>query len=143
MDFCVLLTAAINLAKLKLFRHYYVMVSLKQISQKNIQAKPKQIQQLCTYAYRALGSHSSFLLDYLFEAAITHEWGGNVDSSVAVLCFGILANWVTDLKATSLLFQVVASFYLLNWFQLSVMLTNFLWRQLELPVELMGLNKVQ
>lgn len=27
MDFCVLLIAAINLAKLKLFRHYYVMVS--------------------------------------------------------------------------------------------------------------------
>uniref|UniRef100_A0A8C2SJX3 G protein-coupled receptor 107 n=1 Tax=Coturnix japonica TaxID=93934 RepID=A0A8C2SJX3_COTJA len=26
MDFCVLLTAAINLAKLKLFRHYYVMI---------------------------------------------------------------------------------------------------------------------
>lgn len=27
MDFCVLFIAAINLAKLKLFRHYYVMVS--------------------------------------------------------------------------------------------------------------------
>lgn len=27
MDFCFLLIAAINLAKLKLFRHYYVMVS--------------------------------------------------------------------------------------------------------------------
>jgi len=143
MDFCVLLTAAINLAKLKLFRHYYVMVSLKQNKQTYKQNPTKQIQQLCTYAYRAFGSHSSFLLNYLLEAAITHEWGGNVASSVAVLCFGILANWVTDLKATSLLFQVVASFYLLNWFQLSVMLTNFLWRQLELSVESMGLNKVQ
>lgn len=143
MDFCVLLTAAINLAKLKLFRHYYVMVSLKQNKQTYKQNPTKQIQQLCTYAYRAFGSHSSFLLNYLLEAAITHEWGGNVASSVAVLCFGILANWVTDLKATSLLFQVVASFYLLNWFQLSVMLTNFLWRQLELSVESVGLNKVQ
>lgn len=49
MDFCVLLTAAINLAKLKLFRHYYVMVSLKQNKQTNIQAKPNQTNPAAVY----------------------------------------------------------------------------------------------
>lgn len=81
-------------------------------------------------------------MDYLLEVTIAGGCG-DVPSSVAVLCFGILVNWVKILKATSLLFLVVASFCLsLNWFQLFVTLTDFLWRQLELPVELMGLNNV-
>lgn len=36
MDFCVLLIAAINLAKLKLFRHYYVMVSKTPVCMQSI-----------------------------------------------------------------------------------------------------------
>lgn len=126
MDFCLLLIAAINLAKLKLFRHYYVMVSKEN----------------CTNAYRALKSSSS-PLDYLVEATRAGGCGEDLPRSVVVLWFGILVNWVTILKAASLLFLVVASFCLsLNGFQLFVTLTNFLWRQLELPVELMGLNNI-
>lgn len=93
--------------------------------------------------HRALGSHSNFLMDCLLKAIIAGGCGGGVRSSVAVLCFGILVNWLTILKATSLLLLVAVSFCLfLNRFQLFVMLTDFLWRQLELPVELMGLNNV-
>lgn len=96
------------------------------------------------HAYRAFRSNSSLLMDYLLEATIADGCGGDVPSSVAVLCFGIFVNWVTILKATSLFFLVVASFCRsLNWFQLFVTLTDFLWRQLELPVVLMGLNNVQ
>lgn len=84
----------------------------------------------------------AFLTDYFFEATIADEWGRDAPRSVAVLDFGTLANWVTILRATFLLFQAVASLYLLNWPQLFVMLTDFLWRQFELPVELMSLNNI-
>lgn len=82
------------------------------------------------------------MTDYFFEATIADEWGRDAPRSVAVLDFGTLANWVTILRATFLLFQAVASLYLLNWPQLFVMLTDFLWRQFELPVELMSLNNI-
>lgn len=78
-------------------------------------------------------------MDYFFE---TDEWGRDAPRSVTVLDFGTLANWVTILRATFLLLQAVASLYLLNWLQLFVMLTDFLWRQFELPVELMSLNNI-
>lgn len=46
-------------------------------------------------------------MDYLLEATIADGCGGDVPSSVAVLCFGIFVNWVTILKATSFFFLVV------------------------------------
>lgn len=122
MDFCVLLIAAINLAKLKLFRHYYVMVSK-------------------TPAHMHVGN---------LEAVQSFWW--NICWKLLQLvdvveALGTAVLWHLDQPAynpkSNFLFSPNGSILLsLFKFQLFVMLPDFLWRQLELPVELMGLNNV-
>lgn len=122
MDFCVLLIAAINLAKLKLFRHYYVMVSE-------------------TPAHMHVGD---------LEAVQSFSWNTCwklLQLVVVVEALGTAVLWHLGRLAynpkSNFLFSPNGSILLsLFKFQLFVMLPDFLWRQRELPVELMGLNNV-
>lgn len=118
MAFCVLLIAAINLAKLKLFRHYYVMVSKTSAHMHvgNLEA----VQSFCWKLLQLVD-----VVEVLSTAVLWH---------LGQLAYNPKGNFLFAPNGYILLS--------LFKFQLFVMLPDFLWRQLELPVELMGLNNV-